>query len=311
MEINRVIRIHEYGATDVLRLDTIEVPVAKVGEVLVRVDAAGVNPVDWKIREGYARSFIDPPLPVVLGTELAGTVVALGPEVSGISAGDEVFGLTGMLGGYARYAVVAAGVLAPRPHNVDVLTAGSVSMTAQTAWVAISEIIQLKAGQRILIHAAAGGVGQFAVQLAHRLGAHVIGTCSSGHVERVKALGADEVIDYATQAFENSASNLDAVLDLVGGDVGKRSVPLIKPGGILAGATAPPDPASAAAAGVRSQFVATGPDGGRQEIIRRLFEQGSLQVAPPMRFRAEDVAQAHQLSQGGHAPRRIVLDMRT
>jgi NADPH:quinone reductase-like Zn-dependent oxidoreductase len=311
METNRAIRIHEYGGPEVLRQETIDVPVAKHGEVVVRVDGAGVNPVDWKIRAGYARSFIDPPLPVVLGTELAGTVVALGPGVSGINPGDEVFGLTGLFGAYARYAAVPAGVLAPCPQNLDVLTAASVSMTAQTAWVAITEIIQLKAGQRILIHAAAGGVGQFALQLAHRTGAHVICTCSAGHIDRLKALGADEVIDYTTQAFEDSAANLDAVLDLVGGDVERRSVPLIKEGGILAGATAPPDPGAAAAAGVRTQFVATGPDGGRQAIIRRLFEQGTLQVAPPIRFRAEDVAQAHQLSQGGHAPRRIVLDMQT
>ncbi len=311
MEKNRAIRIHEYGGPGVLRQDTIEVPAANAGEVVVRVDGAGVNPIDWKIREGYARSFIDPPLPVVLGTELAGTVVAVGPGVSGISSGEEVFGLTGLFGAYARYAAVPAAVLAPRPQNLDVLSAASVSMTAQTAWVAITEIIQLKAGQRILIHAAAGGVGQFAVQIAHRAGAHVIGTCSSGHVERLKALGADEVVDYTTQAFEDVASDLDAVLDLIGGDAGTRSVPLIKPGGILAGATAPPDAGPAAAAEVRTQFVATGPDGGRQEIIRRLFEQGELQVAPPIRFRAEDVAQAHQLSQGGHAPRRIVLDLRT
>jgi NADPH:quinone reductase-like Zn-dependent oxidoreductase len=275
------------------------------------VDGAGVNPVDWKIRAGYARSFIDPPLPVVLGTELAGIVVSVGPGVSGISPGDDVFGLTGLFGAYARYAAVPANVLALRPQNLDVLTAAAVSMTAQTAWVAITEIIGLRAGQRILIHAAAGGVGQFAVQLAHRAGAHVIGTCSSDHVERLKALGADQVIDYTTQAFEDVTSNLDAVLDLVGGDAGPRSVPLIKTGGILAGATAPPDAGPAAAAGVRTQFVACGPDGARQEIVRRLFERGELQVAPPIEFRMEDVARAHELSQGGHAPRRIVLDMRS
>jgi NADPH:quinone reductase-like Zn-dependent oxidoreductase len=305
---NRAVRIHCYGGTDVLSQDVVDVPVPRAGDVLVRVDAAGVNPIDWKVREGYARTFIDPPLPVILGTELAGTVVALGPGVSGVSPGDEVFGLIGMLGAHARYVAAPAAILARRPENLDMLSAAAVSMTAQTAWTAINEVIQLKPGQRILIHAAAGGVGQFAVQLARLAGAHVIGTCSPGNIDRVRLLGAHEVIDYTSEPFEDSAQNLDAVLDLVGGAAQERSWPLLRPGGILAAATAVPDATRAAGSGVRAKFVATGPDGGRQEIVRRLFERNDIRVAAPTRFRMDQAAEAHALSQSGHAPQRIVLD---
>jgi NADPH:quinone reductase-like Zn-dependent oxidoreductase len=304
----KAMRIHGYGGPDVLQCDELIRPVPAAGEVLVRVMAAGVNPVDWKIRYGYVRSLIDPPLPVALGGEIAGIVEAKGAGVDGFALGTAVFGLIGLWGGYAEYVAVPASVLAHKPDTLSFAQAGSVPLPALTAWQALLDIAKLQPGQRVLIHAAAGGVGSYAVQIAKMNGAYVIGTSSAANMERLRALGVDQALDYTSVAFEKEVGEVDIVLDLVGGDVLDRSWSVLKPAGLLISAVMPPDQTAADAAGVRSTFVAVHPDGKCLQEIGRLIECGAISVgSSPIVFPMEDAVSAQQLSETGHAPARIVL----
>ncbi len=229
----QAVRVDRYGGEEVMELVEIERPKPASDQLLVKVKAAAVNPVDWKIRDGLGELF-GLKLPMILGCEVAGTVEAAGADVKDFAAGDEVYGYLGThTGGYAEYVVAPASEFAKRPPNVDVNTAASIPVGAYTAWQGIFEHGKLSAGQKILITGASGAVGSMAVQLAKGKGAHVIGTASGRNEDSVRESGADEFVDYRKAKFEDEVKDVDVVFDTVGGETEDRSFQVLKKGGAL------------------------------------------------------------------------------
>ena len=303
----KALRVYEYGSPDVLRLEEIADPVAGVGEVLIDVAAAGVNPIDWKILSGAMKAFIPLPLPYTPGVEVAGTVVALGEGVTEFSIGDEVFGFINIVGGYATKAVAQAGRLAHKPKSLSALQAGAVPASALTAWQALTEHAGVQRRQKVLIHAAAGGVGSMAVQIAKYLGAEVYATASAHHHAYLKEIGADYTIDYTTQAFEEQVSDLDVVLDLVGGETQTRSFAVLKKHGVLVSPVSAPNMSLANDYGVTPANFATRSDGRQLSLIAELFDKGHLTVNVEA-YPLSESNVAIEKSMGRHLRGRLVLD---
>jgi NADPH:quinone reductase-like Zn-dependent oxidoreductase len=302
----QAIQFHEYGPPDVLRLETVPRPEPQEGQALIRVRAAGVNPIDWKYRAGYLQQFMPLELPHIPGFDLAGTVEAVGPEVSEFAPGDDVFGRGA--GTYAEYAVAPATTLAPKPATVPFEAAATLPVGGVTAWAGLFEAAELEPGQRLLVHGGAGGVGSFAVQLGRWKGAHVIATASAANADAVRALGADEVIDYAAVRFEDVLRDLDVVFDTVGGEVTERSWGVLRPGGMLVVIAGMPDADAAAAHGVRTS--GTNAPEVTSPILRelaRLVESGDVEPLVGETFPLAEAAAAHALSETGHGRGRIVL----
>ena len=305
----KAIRYHDYGGPEVMKLEEIDRPVPKDDEILVRVQAMGVNPVDWKIREGHVRKRINIPLPATPGGDIAGVVEQVGSAVTGFKVGQPVFAMIGLLGGYAEYVAAKAQAVAPMPSNIDALQGASVPLAALTAWQALFDHGGLKAGQRVLVHAAAGGVGSFAVQFAKEAGADVAGTCSAGNAPFVRELGASQVIDYHTDYFAANAGRFDVVLDSIGGDTAMRSLELLKAGGILVG-VAPPSEAvvqQATAAGCRAVGFQVKPDGAALAKISALIEAGKVRTTVAAVFPLAEAGKAHDLIKLNHTRGKIVL----
>ena len=311
-ELMRAIRFYAYGGPEQLVLEHVPRPEPAAGEVLVRVYAAGVNPIDWKIRRGLFKDMRPIPLPFTPGSELAGTIERLGPSVTGFTVGQAVYG-RGATGAYADYAVIAADQLASIPHAINFDQAASVPVGASTAWLALFGLADLQAGQRVLIHGAAGGVGNYAVQLARWKGGHVIGTASSKNLEFVYTLGVETVINYATTPFEQVVHEVDVVVDPLGGQTQDRSWPLLKPGGILVAVGHPSAEEMAAKYGVRTastvlaQLVPSARSTNLLQEISALIESGFLLPQVGKVFPLEEAAQAQALSETGHGRGRIVL----
>ncbi|MDB5074639.1 MAG: NADP-dependent oxidoreductase [Chloroflexi bacterium] len=302
----QAIRFHEYGGPEKLVLDTLERPAPKEGEVLLKVHAAGVNPVDWKFRAGYLQQWMPIQLPYVPGNDVAGTVEEVGPGVTEFRKGQAVYGLA-QGGTYAQYVVVPASQLAPMPKNLSFDEAASVPVGALTAWHALFTYADLQAGQTVLVHGGAGGVGAFAVQLAHWKGAKVIATASADNLDFVRSLGADTVIDYNATQFETVVRDVDVVVDTVGGDVLQRSWQVLRPGGILVSITEPPSEEEAKKRGVRAAMVQTAFTGEDLRRITELIESGQLKPELGPVFRLTDADKAQELSQTRHGRGRIVL----
>jgi NADPH:quinone reductase-like Zn-dependent oxidoreductase len=221
----KAIRIHSYGGREVLRYEDVPRPKPKKGETLIRVHAAGVNPLDWKVRAGLLNGSIPQKLPLIPGWDLSGVVEQVGPDVSRFKKGDEVFAMADPSrdGAYADYIAVRETHVAMKPKSLHHVYAAATPVSALTAWRSLFALGQLQSGQRILIHGGSGGVGHFAVQLAKWKGAYVIATASTKNQELLRKLGADESIDYTTQAFEDAAQKIDMVLDTIGGETQERS----------------------------------------------------------------------------------------
>jgi NADPH:quinone reductase-like Zn-dependent oxidoreductase len=306
----QAVRFHEYGASDVLRVETAPRPEPGEGELVVRVHSAGVNPIDWKYRAGYLREFMPLELPHIPGFDLSGTVVEVGAGVSDFSTGDEVFGRGS--GTYAEYAVAPATTLAPKPAALSFDQAATLAVGGVTAWASLFEAAKLEPGQRLLVHGGAGGVGSFAVQLGRWKGAHVIATASTGNLDLVRRLGADEVIDYTAVRFEDELHDLDVVLDTVGGEVTDRSWGVLRPGGMLVVIAGTPDTDTAAARGVRTSGTqapeVTSPILAK---LAALVESGELDPQVGETFALADAAHAHAASETGHGHGRIVLHVAT
>ena len=303
----KAIRVYEYGSPEVLRLEDVADPVAGVGEVLIDVAGAGVNPIDWKILSGAMRAFIPLPLPFTPGVEVAGTVVALGKGVSEFNIGDEVFGFINIVGGFATKAVAQVSRLAIKPKSLSILQASAVPATALTAWQALTEHAGVQRRQKVLIHAAAGGVGSMAVQIAKYLGAEVYATASAQNHAYLKDLGADFTIDYKTQAFDELVSDIDVVLDLVGGETQTRSFAVLKRNGVLVSPVSPPNMSLANDYGVTPANFATRSDGRQLSLLAELFDKGYLTVdveAHPL----SEAKVAIEKSMGRHLRGRLVLD---
>ena len=256
MTTMKAIRLHEFGGPEVLKYEDAPKPEAGPGEVLIRVRASSVNPLDWKIRSGQMEAMMPHALPLILGLNAGGIVEAVGEGVGAFKVGDEVYAGVGMNrpGSYAEYVAAEAGATALKPKTVDFEAAVS-AQTALTAWQALFDIAGLSGGKTVLVHGAGGAVGSAAVQFAKEKGATVIGTASGDDVEYVRGLGADTVVDYKTQKFEDAARDVDVVLDTIGGETQARSFTTMRRGGILVATTAPPDAEAAARFGVTAKMI--------------------------------------------------------
>jgi len=307
-----------FGERDVLQVVESPVPQPEDGQVLVRVHGAGLNPIDWKTRKGlgFAARQIENSLPWTPGYDVAGEVVAVGDGVTILAPGDRVMGMVGFPaagGGYAEYALAAADELAIVPEELDLVAAGGVPVAALTAWQGLFEMGKLESGQKILIHAGAGGVGHFAVQFALERGAHVIATASARNRDFLAELGVHEVIDYHTTDFADECYGLDMVLDLIGGDAGKRSLHTLSESGVLVTiptVTADEIISAAEEMGLRAHGMTVRPDVFHLEEIAELIEDGDVRVHVDGRFTLDQVREAHEALEGGHVRGKLVLDCR-
>jgi NADPH:quinone reductase-like Zn-dependent oxidoreductase len=302
----KAVRFHDYGPPSVLAMEEAQRPEPNPGEVLIRVRAAGVNAMDWKVRAGYLKDYMPLQLPHVPGYDLAGTVERTGGGVSDLAVGDDVFGRGSAT--YAEYAVAPAQAIARKPESLSFEQAATLSIGGVTAWSGLFDVARVEPGQRVLVHGGAGGVGSLAVQLARWKAARVIATTSTANVDYVRGLGADEVIDYTTTRFEEVVRDQEVVFDSVGGDVTERSWYVLKKGGILVVIAGRPDPERAAQLGVRTAGVP--PVERARPILERLVEliaAGALEPQVGRTFALAQAGQAHAVAETGHGRGRIVL----
>ncbi len=308
----QAVRVHHYGGTDQLQLETIACPQLKAGEVLVRVHAVGVLPADTKVRLGYFKQFRPMTFPYITGSAFAGVIEAVGADVTTFEVGQAVFGRTNN-GASAEYLTAAVETIAIKPDAISFAEAATISGGATTAWSALFENADLQADQTILVHAAAGGVGLFAVQFARWKGAHVIGTASASNLDFVRSLGAEKVLDYNAVRFEDELSNLDVVLDLVGGDITQRSMWVLKRDGILVSLLAQPDQAEAQKYGIRAinnSVTQPFPSTNLLKTIARLMADGTIKTVIAEEFPLAEISLAHQRVETGHSRGRVVLSVR-
>lgn len=300
------IRIHEFGGTEVLKDDTIALPQPSDDEVLVRVHASSVNPIDAKIRSGDRG---DPEkLPITLGRDLSGVIESCGTRVSGLRAGDQVFAMLGWdRGGHAEHVVVKAVEMAPKPSNLSHVEAAAVPLAALTAWQGLIDHGGLKSGQRVLIHGGAGGVGHFAIQIAKAKGAWVATTCSARDFDFVRKLGADQAIDYKAEAFEDILKDIDLVFDLIGGETQDKSFKVLRHGGALISTLEEPDKAKALAKAATAKHYMATPNAAELAEIGRLIEDGKIRPVVAQTFPLADVARAESALEQGHVQGKIVL----
>ncbi|MGW5647881.1 NADP-dependent oxidoreductase [Saccharopolyspora sp. NPDC003752] len=298
------------GGPEVLQEVRLDRPVPGPGEVLIRVRAAGLNPTDWKHR-AYKVFLGEPPL--VLGWDVSGVVEAVGVGVTLHKPGDEVFGMLPYphgVGSHAEYVTGPARAFVPKPSNVDHVQAGAIPLAALTAWQALVDTARLQPGQRVLIHAAAGGVGHFAVQIAKARGAHVIGTASAGKHDFLRGLGADELIDYQNVDFADVVSDVDVVLDPLAGDTRTRSLRTLRRGGVLVSILPfgrEEDAAEAERRGVRVELMLVEADQEGMRAIAELVESGRLRPEIAGVFPLADAAKAHALGETGRTTGKLVL----
>src|SRR6476659_1630145 len=308
----KAIRIHNYGGPEVLKYEDAPRPKPQADEVLIRVHAAGVNPIDWKVREGHMKDFWPHKFPLILGWDVSGTVEAVGPGPAAaerFKKGDEVYSVPDASrdGAYAEYIVVRESELALKPKSLHHVRAAAVPLAAVTAWQALFDAGQLKRGQRALIHGGSGGVGHVAVQLAKWKGARVLATASTKNQELLRELEVDEPIDYTKQKFEDVARDVDLVLDLIGGETQERSWSVLKKRAVLLSLVQPPSVEKAKALGGRAAFVAGHPSGAQLAEIAKIIDSGQLAPVIDRILPLSEVRRAHELSKSGHTRGKIVL----
>ncbi|MFE6526498.1 NADP-dependent oxidoreductase [Streptomyces sp. NPDC057794] len=298
------------GGPEVLKEVEIERPVPGPNKVLVRVRAAGLNPTDWKHRA--TGGFLGEP-PFVLGWDVSGVVEAVGIGVAAFEPGDEVFGMLPYPyghGSHAEYVIAPVRALARKPAGIDHVQAGALPLVSLTAWQALTEYTDVRAGQRVLIHAAAGGVGHVAVQIAKERGAYVIGTASAGKHGFLREIGVDEALDYRETDFAEAVKDVDVVLDTIGGDTSLRSLRVLRPGGavvsILPGGS-DEFPREAERLGVRAVRMLVDADRADMEAIRRLAEAGTLRATIAGTFPLSAAAEAHAQGDTGRTTGKLVL----
>jgi len=298
----RAVVVHETGGPEVLRLEDVDAPTPGEGEVLIRVHAASVNPIDWKYRRGYA----DKPLPAVLGNDASGVVEESNAE--GFSPGDEVFGFVAS-GAYAELATAAGGAIAAKPAGLTHEQAAALPVAAMTAWQALFDKGGLERGQSALIAGAAGGVGHLAVQFARHAGARTIGTGSTRNREFVEGLGADEYVDYTPQEVAEAVRGADVVFDTVGGDTTATLVPALAEGGIIVTIAAAPPVEAAGERGARAELLVAQPDPAQLARVAELVASGEVRVEIAEVIPLDEIARAHELSAAGHVRGKLVLSV--
>ncbi|MFC4764313.1 NADP-dependent oxidoreductase [Dyella koreensis] len=310
MTTMKAIQMHEYGPASVLRYEDVQRPVAGSGQVLVRVVAAGVNPVDWKFRAGYLKDMMPLALPWIPGFDFSGTVDAVGPDVEAFAVGDAVFGKSSFPGGgsYAQFVVVSTADIVRKPAGVNHVQAAAIPAGALTAWQALFNdgALELAAGQTLLVLGAAGSVGSFAVQLAKRKGARVIAVGRASQQAHLRALGADLVVDTARGDL-SSVGQVDAVLDLVGGELQEQAWPLLKRGGAFASTMSPPSAEQASARVARTAFIFTQTNAQQLAEVASLIELGSVAVHIAKTLPLENAREAHELLEAQGVLGKLVL----
>jgi NADPH:quinone reductase-like Zn-dependent oxidoreductase len=311
MATMKAVCIESFGGPETLKVEQIDRPKPKDDEVLVQVRAASVNPVDYKIRSGKYPPVKQENLPKVLGRDISGVVVGRGAAVATFLDGDEVMAMLDRgQGGYAEYVTLPADLCVRKPQGLNHTDAAAVPLAAITAWQGLFDHGGLTAGQRVLIHGGAGGVGHFAIQFAKSAGAYVITTCSADDKEFVLSLGADEAIDYRSERFEDRLSEVDMVFDLLGGDTQERSWSVLKDGGTLVSTLAKPSERQAQIHHARAMNYMAHPDAAELGEIVHLIAEKKVHPHVEMRLPLEDVAEAHRKAEHGHPRGKVVLEMR-
>lgn len=300
------IQVHNYGDIDQLRLERVPQPEPQEGEVLVRVHAAGVNPVDWKIRAGWMKDFRPSTFPYVPGADFAGVVEKVGTGVTTLQPGQEVFGRSSA-GSYTEYGIAPANALALKPKTLSFDDAATIPVGATTAWQGLFDHGNLQPGQRVLILGGAGGVGLFAVQFARWKGAHVISTASTRNVDFVRSLGAETVIDYTKTEVGDEIHDVDLIFDTVGGTALNSAWPTLKRGGTLVTIAGRPDEAKARELGVRIASFSAQVTSELLSTFAQLIDAGHIKTVVGATFSLSEAGKAQELSQGGHGRGRIVL----
>src|SRR5437899_5522183 len=308
----KAIRIHNYGGPEVLQYEEAPRPKPQAGEVLIRVHAAGVNPIDWKVREGYMKDFWPHKFPLILGWDLSGVVEELGPDPAAagrLKIGDEVYSIPDPTrdGAYADYIVVRESELALKPNSLHHVRAAAVPLAALTAWQSLFDTAQLQPGQRVLIHAGSGGVGHLAVQLAKWKGAYVFATASTKNQDLLRKLGVDEPIDYTQQRFEEIARKIDIVLDTLCDETQERAWSVWKKGGDLVSLVQPPLEEKAKEFGVRAALLGARPSGEQLSEIAKIIDSVKLAPIIDRILPLSEARRAHELSQSGHTRGTIAL----
>ena len=305
----KAIVVHEYGSSDVLKLEDAPRPEPKDNQVLIRVIAAGVNPVDASIRAGKSAKFFGTTLPFIPGYDIAGIVEKAGTKINKLKVGDPVYAHVGLDegGGYAEYAVATEVEAAPKPKSLTFESAAAVPLAALTAWQALIDAAKLSAGQTVLIHGGSGGVGSFAIQIAKARGAKVIATASTPHQDFLKQLGADVAIDYTKQKFEDIAKDVDVVLDTVGKDTLARSYGVVKKGGFIVTIVAQPDQTQLDKYGIHGAAVLVKPNADELVEIGRLIDAKKIIPVVSQVFPLAEAAKAQEQIATGHTRGKIVL----
>lgn len=312
----KAIVLKEFGDVENLIVEEVPTPIINDNEVLVQVKAISINPVDMKTRSGKALAArLKTESPIILGWDISGVITQVGSKVTDFKEGDEVFGMVNFPGhgkAYAEYVVAPATQLAIKPQNISHQEAAAATLAALTAWKALETHAQIQAGQRLLVHAAAGGVGHYAVQMAKHFGAYVIGTSSAANKDFVLSLGADEHIDYKAQPFEEVVNELDVVLDAVGGDNIERSFEVVKKGGIVI--TLPSNTSEgivekARQKGIKGMFFMVDSDGEAMRKIASLLEQGVVKSHVSAVYSFNDIQKAHQQIATGSTRGKIVITL--
>ncbi|HEY2589920.1 MAG TPA: NADP-dependent oxidoreductase [Tepidisphaeraceae bacterium] len=305
----KAVRLHQRGGPEQIVVEEAPRPAPAAGEVRVRVRAAAITPGELTWDATYQHADGSPRLPTIPGHDVAGIVDVLGPGVTDVAIGDAVYALVNFPrdGSAAEYVVIPAGDVAPAPRTIDPVHAAAVPLSALTAWQGLFDHGRLAVGQRALIHGASGGVGGYAVQLAHWHGAHVIATASARNAQSVRNLGAEEVIDYATTRFEDVVRDVDLVFDTVGGDMLARSFAAIRPGGTVVSIAGVPDKTRAADAGVTGIFFIVRPSRADLQQIASLIDAGHLRATVQEVFPLARAREAFVRSMAGHLTGKIVL----
>jgi len=311
----KALQIKQYGGKDVLELNpNATKPIAGKGQVLVEAHAASINPIDWKVRAGYMKEMVPFTMPATLGGDVAGVVAAIGESVSGLNVGDRVYGypslLSGGSGSFAEFVVAPASAVASAPQKVNSVEAAALPLVGASAVQALEQHIKLGQGQKILIHGGAGGIGSIAIQVAKSIGAYVAATAGADDSAYVQSLGADQVIDYKKDPFEQRLKDFDAVFDTVGGDTTNKSFKVLKKGGTLVSMIGRPDAALAEQQGVTAigQFTKVTTDGLRR--LAQLVDGGKVKIRVAQVFPIEKAQEAFQLVEEGRPRGKVVFELR-
>lgn len=306
----RAAQISKYGGQDAMTTNEAPKPAPGPGQVLVQVHAAGVNPFDWKVREGFMQQWAPLTFPATLGGDCSGVIAELGEGVTDFTIGQEVFGEANSVSGngsFAEFAPVPVKTLAPKPQSLSFEQAAALPLASASAYLAIIETLNVQSGQRVLIHGGAGGIGSFAIQIAKHLGAYVAATAKAADAEYVQSLGADEVIDYQTEQFDQKLHDFDAAFDTVGGETYSRSFGVLKSGGHIASMVEKVNSELAEKHGVTAHYISSEATSDRLQRVSALLEKGALTIHIDKTFPLDQTAEALEYVKNGQHKGKVVI----